>query len=93
MTKEKAEVEALGKEYEAYIAGLKRAWLAENRYHSRDVFEVLAPAEQKEVHRRIRQWGVYVTPFAEKWWEQRGYGVRWPLQTSEPMKIFKLESA
>ena len=92
MTEEKAEVEALGKEYKAYIAGLRRTWLAENRFHSRDVFEVMAPAEQKEVRRRIDQWALHVTPLVEEWWRQRGYGVAWPAHSSEPMKVFKLAS-
>ncbi len=92
-TSEEAVVQALNEEYITYIERLRAAWLTENRVHSRDVYEVMRQEERDKVHACIARWAVYVTPFAEAWWKERGYGVSWPEDNSEPMKIFKLEAA
>lgn len=47
--------------------------------------------EREEVQRRIRQWQMYITPFAEAWWKERGYEVFWPDDSSKPMQVRKLE--
>lgn len=88
-----AEVEALDKEYRAYIDKLRAAWLSENRMSSRDVYEVMRPEERARVHQRIAQWRSYITPFAEAWWRERGYGVVWPADDSKPIQFYKLEAA
>lgn len=88
-----AEIDALFAEHKAYIDDLKRKWLAQNRMDSKDVYEVMRPQEREEVHRRIAQWGRYITPIAEAWWEERGYGVVWPEDNSETMRVFRLEVA
>ncbi len=85
------EVEALNTEYKVYIQGLWANWLSENRMRSQNVYEVMDSREREEVRRRVRQWEVYVTPFAEAWWKERGYEVCWPDDSSKPMLVRKLE--
>ncbi len=87
------EVDALNKQYRAYILKLREAWLSQHRPHSRDVYEVMRPEEREKVHQLITQWGRYVTPLAEAWWKERGYGVVWPADDSKPMQVYKLEAA
>lgn len=89
-TSDQAEHAALDKEYRAYIEKLQIAWLAHNRMSSRDVLEVMRPEERAEVDRRIAVWIAYVTPLGEAWWAERGWGVIWPTDNSEPMKVYKL---
>lgn len=84
------EVSALDVEFQAYIRKLKAEWLCNNRVESRDVYEVMRPEEQAEVHQRIDQWARYITPFAEEWWKRRGFGVVWPDDNSKQMKVFPL---
>lgn len=87
------ELEALWREFKIHVEGLKREWLRQNRVESRDVFEVMRPEERERVHGRIRQWERYITPLAEAWWKERGYGVIWPDDNSKPMQIQRLETA
>lgn len=87
------EFDALSKEFEKYINELKRKWLSQNRIDSRDVYEVMSQTQRAEVHRRIAQWSSYITPLAEAWWKERGYGVTWPADDSKPMLIRKLTAA
>jgi len=93
MSTTEAEVRALNTEYETYIRKLRAEWLAKNRPRSRDVYEVMRPEEQAEVHRCIARWQDYVTPLAEAWWKERGYGVVWPDDDSKPMRVYKLKVA
>jgi hypothetical protein len=85
-----AEVDDLNVEYKKYIEGLWARWIPENRVRSRDVFEVMRPEEQAKVRRVADLWADYVTPFAEAWWKERGYGVIWPKDNSKPMQVYKL---
>lgn len=87
-----AEVDALFDEHEAFIRKVRIKWVAENRPRSRDVYEVMSSASKQEVHNIIDRWARYVTPLAEAWWKERGYGVVWPDNDSEPMQIYKLET-
>jgi hypothetical protein len=87
------EVEALNKEYKVYIDGIKAAWLSHHRVRSNNVYETMFPHERERVEGIIRAWGVYVTPFAEAWWKERGYGVVWPADNSKPTQVYKLEDA
>lgn len=57
-TSTQSEVEALSNEYRAFINKLKGTWLSNNRVDSRDVYEVMRPEEQAQVHQRIAQWGI-----------------------------------
>ncbi len=84
---------ALDEEYRAYIDKLKAGWLSKDRVTSKNVYEVMRPEERAQVHQRIARWGRYVTPFAEAWWKERGYGVVWPDDDSKPMQVYKLEAA
>ena len=86
-----AAVATLNKEYERYIRNLQAEWLSRNRVDSRDVYEVMRPHERAEVHNRIAEWGRYITPLAEAWWRERGYGVIWPDENSQPMQVYPLE--
>ena len=92
-TPTQAEIDALNAEYETYIRQLRNDWLTQNRVNSKDVYEVMRPEEREKVHQRINQWKRYVTPLAEAWWKKRGYGVIWPDDDSEPMKVHILEAA
>lgn len=85
------ELNALNKEYRAYIDKLKADWLSRNRMRSGDVYETMRPEERHDVHRRIGAWTRYITPLAEAWWKERGYAVIWPEDDSKPMKVQKLE--
>ncbi len=88
----RSEINFLNAEYESYISKLRVDWLAQNRVNSKDVYEVMSPVEQNKVHQYIDQWSKYVTPLAEAWWKQRGYGVIWPDNNSETMKVHRLEA-
>jgi hypothetical protein len=90
---EKSVIDALNKQYGEYIGRLKTSWLSENRMRSGEVYEVMRSEERAEVHRRIAAWGRYITPFAEAWWKERGYGIVWPDDNSKPMQIYRLQAA
>ncbi len=87
------ELEALGKEFKSYIEDLRKGWLRQNRIDSRDVYEVMRPEDRARVQGRIRQWESYITPPAEAWWKERGYGVIWPDDNSKPMQVQRLKAA
>lgn len=89
----KAKIDALNKQFEAYIRKLRVEWIAKNRVHSQDVYEVMRPEEQARVRGIAAQWPKYITPLAEAWWSARGYGLTWPNDDSQPVKIHKLSSA
>ena len=93
ITSAQSEVNILNGEYETYVRKLRAAWLSRNRIDSRDVYEVMRPEERAEVRNRIEQWSRYITPLAEAWWRERGYGVIWPADDSEPMQVYQLEAA
>jgi hypothetical protein len=93
VTSIQSEVDALNAEYEVYVRKLRTAWLSQNRVNSNDVYEVMRPEQRAEVHQRIAQWGRYITPLAEAWWKERGYGVIWPEDDSKPMQVYRLEAA
>ena len=93
VTSARTELDVLYGEYRAYIDRLKADWLSQNRVNSRDIYEVMSPEEQAQVHQSIAQWGRYVTPLAEAWWRERGYGITWPTDDSEPMRLHKLGAA
>ena len=84
------EIDALNVEYQGYIHKIRVQWLARNRINSRDVYEVMRSAEQATVHQRIAQWSIHITPLAEAWWKERGYGVIWPDDDSKPMMVRRL---
>ncbi len=85
------EHQALSIEYEKYIEELRIKWKRENKPPQfRDVYEVLRPDQIKEIDDHINRWATYVTPFAEAWWKERGWGVIWPDDDSKPMQAYKL---
>lgn len=98
---EQAKFDALDKEYRGHINKLKADWLAKNPARvtrdifgvQKDVYEVMCPHDRAEVHGVIARWKDYITPIAEAWWKERGYAVVWPNDDSEPMKLYKLETA
>ena len=84
-------INSLNIEYKDYILKLKRDWSSQNKLpESKDVYEVMRKDDQQKVHQYITNWGSYVTPFAEAWWKERGFGVVWPDDNSEPMQVYKL---
>lgn len=85
----RAEIDALHKEYAAYISNIRADWLAKNRVRSKNVLEVMSSGERDEVHLLIIAWGVHVTPLAEAWWRERAYIVSWPSDAKDPMKVSK----
>ncbi|HEX3099977.1 MAG TPA: hypothetical protein VHQ41_03305 [Patescibacteria group bacterium] len=90
-TSELEKLIALDQEYQAYIADVKRKWLADNKPRSNNVLEVMSPNERAAVDNCIAQWARYIRPLTEEWWNTRGYGVRWPEDKSKPLQIYKLE--
>ncbi len=91
---EEAEINALSQEYKAHIEGLQKAWLRENNHRPKHhtLYE-LDPREQERVDFVIKRWSEYITPIAEAWWKERGFGIIWPKGSSQPCQIFKLEAA
>lgn len=87
------EVNVLNNEYEIYIEQIKRDWTSRNQVESKNVFEVMDEVERKLVGEKILSWGTYITPLAEAWWKQRGFGVIWPDDSSKPMKLYRLDNA
>jgi hypothetical protein len=88
-----AEFDNMNTEYRAYISKLRAEWLARYEVRSFEVYEVMRPEEQAEVHQRVAQWARYITPLAEAWWKERGYGVIWPTDDSKPMQVYMLDAA
>lgn len=90
------EFNAHNEQYATYIDDLKSEWLAENRIRSNgfgsDCYETMNPTQREEVHNRINQWERYITPLAEAWWKERGYGIIWPDDNAQPMKLYKLDT-
>lgn len=85
------EFKALEREFTKYINKLKSEWCSRNRVESRDVFEVMRPNEQAKVYNHIAQWEKYITPIAEAWWKERGFGIIWPEDNSKPAEYYVLE--
>jgi hypothetical protein len=52
----------------------------------------MSPRDREEVNQIIDRWNRYVTPLAEAWWRERGYGITWPEDDSKPMQIYSLKS-
>ena len=84
------DIDTLNKDYAAYIEGLRRTWLQPRWINSKDVYEVMPPSGKAEVQGVISAWNVYITPRAEAWWRERGFGVKWPDDDSKPMQVFRL---
>lgn len=83
---------ALDNEYRLHIGKLKTSWLSTNQVESKRVYEVMYQHEQAEVQGKISAWSRYIKPLAEDWWKERGYGVVWPEDDSQPMKVYELET-
>ena len=88
-----SDINTLNREYELYIRDLRAEWLSRNRVNSNDVYEVMRPGQRAEVRSRIAEWARYITPLAEAWWKERGYGVSWPTDDSQPMQVYPLAAA
>jgi len=78
-------------EYQRFISNERIKWHIENRFHSRNVWEVMSEYERKEVAEYTKKWARHITPISEKWWKERGYGVIWPENDEDPMKVYELE--
>ncbi len=93
MTEEeqKNEFLSLDTEYQEYIKRLKVEWHQQNPFHSRNVIEVWSNHEREQADQHIARWKCYVTPLAETWWKERGWGIIWPDNDAESTKVFKLE--
>lgn len=92
MTERQKEVDSLTAEYKIYINKLKFDWRSENKPPEfKDVYEVLRPHEREKIADHIALWSRYVTPIAEAWWKERGYGIVWPDDDkSELMQVYVL---
>jgi hypothetical protein len=80
------------REFRTYVEELKRKWTVGKRVDSKEVYEVMNARDRERVDNIIDAWGRYITPFAEAWWKERGYGVVWPDDNSEPMQVVKLDA-
>lgn len=87
-----AEINSLNGMYKSFIERLRKKWLRHNNHplKPRRLYELDAE-ERQRVDGVIRAWERYVTPIAEKWWGQRGFGIRWPEKSSDPCQIYRLE--
>lgn len=81
------------REFRTYIEDLKSKWMTGKRVDSKEVYEVMRPEDRARVDSIIDAWARYITPFAEAWWKERGYGVIWPDDNKEPMQVVRLETA
>ncbi len=82
---------SLCKEFETHIGKLKIEWTNDNSPPEfRDVLEVLRPHEREQIENHINRWDKYITPIAEAWWKERGYGVNWPDDNSQPVGYYRL---
>lgn len=88
-----AEVDALNVQYQTFIEELQVRWLQENntRPQAWRLYELDAE-ERQRVDGVTRRWGQYITPIAENWWKERGFGIVWPETLSETCKIYKLHT-
>ena len=88
-----AEINDLKEKYKNFIERLKRKWLRNNN-HPPKVWRLYESdtEERQRVDGVIRNWELYVTPIAEKWWRRRGFGIRWPEKSSDPCQIYQLEA-
>lgn len=90
---ERKKFEVLDKEYQVYIQKLKWDWTNKNNPPSfQHVYEILRPEEHAQIDQYRADWANYVTPFAEAWWKERGYGIIWPEDNSKLTQIYKLET-
>lgn len=85
--------DVLNREYKEYIEGLKRKWVPKNQVHSKDVFEVMDRFDREKVEQKMKDWERYITPLAEDWWKDRGYGVIWPDDNTKPMQVLLLKDS
>ncbi len=82
------------REFERYINTLRQEWLTKHRIKFGNVvYETMNQEERERVNSVIRSWGVYITPLAESWWKERGYGMTWPEDDTEPVEIFPLKAS
>lgn len=93
MTEEnqKMEFQALDAEYQEYIRRLKIEWMIKNPFNSRDVMEIWDDRERERATQHLNGWKCYITPLAEAWWKERGWGIIWPDDDSKPTQCYKLE--
>ncbi|MCA9353701.1 hypothetical protein KC842_02410 [Candidatus Nomurabacteria bacterium] len=94
----KKEHARLNKQYEKFIFKLRWDFFSkrENKIPTSDkVVEIMTQQEREDLRRlqsvAINRWNEYVTPIAEKWWRDRGWGVIWPDDDSKPMQAYKLD--
>ncbi len=85
------EFETLDIEYQIYIKPIRANWLRHNQVRSEDVYEVMRPEERAKVDEKMPALNRYITPLAEAWWKERGWGIIWPDDNSKTMQVYKLE--
>ena len=88
---EQKEFEVLCKEHRKYIEEIRFRWLPNNQIESTRVYEIMYPHEQERVHQKISEWEKYITPISEAWWKERGYGVVWPENNTDPVGYYRLK--
>lgn len=86
------QVNMLNSEYAEYISDLQRNWRSEHRFESNNVYETLTSDERNKLKGYISAWERYITPLAEVWWKERGFGVVWPENNSDSMQVYPLEA-
>ena len=88
-SEEISEFRRLHARYADIITRLRIIWVAKNKPHSENVWEVMHDSEKREVELVIHMWDRYVTPLAEAWWKRRGYTIHWPENNNEPCRYSK----
>lgn len=81
--------EQLNQQFCEYCNLLRTEWLKDNRSSSHNVYEVMNDKEKLEVDNIITRWKLYITPLAESWWKERGFGITWPEDDSKPVQIYE----
>jgi hypothetical protein len=88
----KEEFDSLNPLYEKYIRELQAKWYRKNPFRSDKVIEIWDAHDRERANSYTADWAYYVTPFAEAWWKERGYGIIWPDDDSQPVAFYKLEN-
>lgn len=90
-----ADVDILTEEFKDFIGDLRRKWLQENNDRSQGIGRLyeIDPEEQRRVKRVTARWAEHITPIAEEWWRQRGFGVIWSKDPSdEKCQVYLLDT-
>lgn len=82
----------LNEEYQRYIAGERTRWIEARGIRTDTLAPLLSQEARNKIENLSHAWSEHITPLAEAWWNQRGYGVVWPEEHTRPMQVYKLSN-